>query len=105
MGWKPAKPKTTAAASRGKVSAPLKPLKPTKDHKLLRFHQPFEKKLSLSEAAATKPKSAGTSLIMIDKDRPTAEIKAAVDGFAADCMAMSTDGKFVIAMALGLEEL
>jgi hypothetical protein len=39
---------------------------------------------------------------MIDKDRPTAEIKAAADGFAADCMAMSKDGKFVIAIAMVL---
>ena len=99
-GWKPDKPKV---AQQMKTKArPTQFAKPTKDHKLLRFHQPFEKQQPLAEAAATKPKSAGTSLIMIDKDRPTAEVKAAVDGFAADCMAMSKDGKFVIALAMAL---
>ena len=104
-GWKPDKPKTVQQATAGDKARSTPFAKPTKDHKLLRFHQPFDKKLSLSEAAATKPQSAGTSLIMIDRNRRTAEIKAALDGFAADCMAISKDGKFVIAMALGLEEL
>ena len=102
-GWKPDKPKTVQQTKAGDKARSTPFLKPTKDHKLLRFHQPFDKKQSLAEAAATRPKLAGTSFIMIDKDRPTAEVKAAVDGFAADCMAMSRDGKFVIAMAMALD--
>jgi hypothetical protein len=101
-GWKPDKPKTVQQTKAGNTARSIPFLKPSKDHQLLRFHQPFEKKQSLREAVAPKPKLAGTSFIMIDKDRPTAEVKAVVDGFAADCIAMSKDGKFVIAMAMAL---
>jgi hypothetical protein len=60
-------------------------------------------KQPLPEAKAYDAKLAGTSLIVIDKDRTSAELKEFVDGFAADCTAMSNDGHTVMAIAVAFD--
>jgi len=100
--WKPAKPKTVQQALvKNKSTLPL--IKPTKDHKLLRFHEPFKKEQPLAEANAYDAKLAGTSLIVIDKSRTSAELKDIVEGFAKDCMDMSMDGHTVMGIAVAFD--
>ena len=79
----------------------IRPSKPRKDHKLLRFRQ-FIGKQSLREAAATEADIAGASVIVIDGSRTGAELKQAVNKFGKDCVDMSSDGHTVIAMAVAL---
>jgi hypothetical protein len=66
--WKPAKPQTSQQVKARPNTQPIDPVKPRKDHKLLRFRQ-FIGKHSLREAAATEADIAGASLIVIDGSR------------------------------------
>ena len=99
--WKPAEPQTSQQVKARPNTQPIAPVKPRKDHKLLRFRQ-FIGKQSLREAAATEADIAGASLIVIDGSRTGVELKQAVDEFGKDCIDMSRDGHTVIAMAIAL---
>jgi hypothetical protein len=102
--WKPAQPKLVKQGKARPNAVPIaKPLKPTKDRKLLRFRQAFRMKRPLSETADVDAEIAGTSLIVIDGNRTSAELKDVVDGFAKDCIDLSSDGRTVIAMAVALD--
>jgi hypothetical protein len=102
MGWKPAHQASKEVAARPNAM-PIKPLKPIKKPKLLRFRQFIGMKQSLREATATEVDIAAASLIVINKDRTSAELKDALDGFVKDCNTMSSDGHTVIAMAVAVD--
>jgi hypothetical protein len=93
----------TKGKARPNAVPTTKPIKPTKDRKLLRFRQAFAKQQPMSEAKAYDAEWVGTSLIVIDKNRARAELKDLVDGFAKDCAAMSNDGHTVIATAVAFD--
>jgi hypothetical protein len=98
-GWKPDKPKTVQQAKAGN-SIPF--LKPTKDHKLLRFHQPFEKKQSLAEVAQIEADVSGASFVLFGASQSPTERRSAIVQFANDLNKLSSGGQQVIAVAVSL---
>ena len=94
--WKPAKPQVKARPN----TQPSLPVKPRKDHKLLRFRQFIGTKQSLRDGAAAEADIADASVIVIDGSRAGAELKQAVNEFGKDCIDMSNEGHTVIAMAV-----
>ncbi|MGZ4891667.1 MAG: hypothetical protein ACXV2B_05340 [Halobacteriota archaeon] len=98
-GWKPDKPKTV---EQPKAAKPIPLVKPTKDHKLLRFHQPFDKKLPLSEAAQIEAEVSGASFVVFGGSQSPTERRDAIMQFANDLNKLSSEGQQVIAVAVSL---
>lgn len=102
--WGATKPKLMPRAKARPTAVPTaKLIKPTKDRKLVRFREGFATQQPISEAKAYDAKIAGTSLIVIDKNRTSAEMKEIVEGLAQDCMDMSNDGHTVIGIAVAYD--
>ena len=101
--WKPNKGPSPSQAAAGS-NAPSVPIKmPRRNHGLLRFSEAFAGNKRLREAKAYDAELAGSSLIVIDKNRTSAELKTIVDSFAKDCTDMSNDGHTVIATAISFD--
>lgn len=102
--WNPAKPKLMPKWKTRPNAVPTATLiKPTKDRTLVRFRESFAKQKPISEAKAYDAEIAGTSLIVIDKNRTSTEMKEIVEGLAQDCMDMSNDGHTVMAIAVAYD--
>ena len=101
-GWKPDKPKMAPQTKAGAKARPIPFLKPTKDHKLLRFHQPFDKKLSLAEAAQIEAAVSGASFVLFGGSQSPTERRSAIVQFANDLNKLSSGGQQVIAVAVSL---
>ena len=99
-GWKADKTKMTKATAGDKAHLPLP--KPTKDHKLLRFHQPFDKKQSLAEAAQINADVSGASFVVFGGSQSPTDRRDAIMQFANDLNKLSSEGQQVIAVAVSL---
>ena len=101
-GWKPDKPKTVQQTKAGNTARSIPFLKPTKDHKLLRFHQPFEKKQSLAEVAQIEADVSGASFVLFGGSQSPTDRRDAIMQFANDLNKLSSEGQQVIAVAVSL---